>query len=52
MVPPYTAEEKQWLRVHFDGEFKSFMVYGLGIYDEDECAEGRLNARAMMANDG
>ncbi|KAK4655507.1 hypothetical protein QC762_302987 [Podospora pseudocomata] len=52
MVPPYTAEEKQWLRVHFDGEFKFLMAYGLSIYDEDERAEGRLIARAMMANDG
>ncbi|KAK4173357.1 hypothetical protein QBC36DRAFT_360106 [Triangularia setosa] len=50
-APPYTTEEKQWLRIHFEDEYKFLQMYGLSIYDEDDREEGRLIARALMAND-
>ncbi|KAK4205138.1 hypothetical protein QBC40DRAFT_249529 [Triangularia verruculosa] len=50
-APPYTTEEKRWLRVHFDGEFKFLQMYGLSIYDEEDREEGRRIVRAMMAYD-
>jgi hypothetical protein len=49
--PAYTAKEKEWLKRHWDGEFKFLAAYGLSIYDEDDREEGRAIARAMIAQD-
>ncbi|KAK0670268.1 hypothetical protein QBC41DRAFT_222052 [Cercophora samala] len=49
--PPYTSEEKHWLRVHFDGEFKFLRMYNLSIYNEDDRAEGRRIVRALMEHE-
>ncbi|KAK3298808.1 uncharacterized protein B0H64DRAFT_439248 [Chaetomium fimeti] len=49
--PGYTAKEKEWLKRHWDGEFKFLASYGLSIYDEDDREEGRRIARAMIAHD-
>ena len=47
-VPPYTDEEKDWLKKHWDGEFKFLTAYGLRIHDEDDRADGRRMVRAAM----
>ena len=49
--PPYTQEEKDWLKKHFDGEFRFLRAYGLTIYEEEERAEGRQILRALMEGD-
>ncbi|KAK0763475.1 hypothetical protein N5P37_002852 [Trichoderma harzianum] len=48
---PYTAEEKAWLKKHYQGEYKSLMSYGLSIYDEENREEGRAIMRAMVSPD-
>lgn len=48
---PYTAEEKEWLKKHYGGEFKFLMSYQLSIYDEEDRAEGRAIMRAMARAD-
>jgi hypothetical protein len=50
-TPPYTAAEKNWLNVHWGGEFKFLQAYGLSIYDEDDREEGRRIVRAFIAQD-
>lgn len=47
--PPFSAEEKQWLKQHFGNEFKFLTQYGLKIYDDEDREEGRLILRAIMA---
>lgn len=49
--PPYTQAEKQWLKDHWDGEFKFLRAYGLSIYKEEDREEGRAIARAMIKGD-
>jgi hypothetical protein len=53
-VPPYTDEEKQWLKANWRGEFKFLQAHQLKIHDEKDRAEGRRIVRAMMhdSNDG
>ncbi|QYS92762.1 hypothetical protein H0G86_000160 [Trichoderma simmonsii] len=46
---PYTAEEKAWLKKHYQGEFKFLMSYGLSIYDEEDREEGRAIMRALVS---
>ena len=46
--PPYTAEEKQWLKDNYKNEFQFLRIYGYSIYDEEERAEGRELVRAFM----
>ncbi|KAL6790958.1 hypothetical protein J3E68DRAFT_438730 [Trichoderma sp. SZMC 28012] len=48
---PYTAEEKAWLKEHYQGEYKFLMSYGLSIFDEEDRAEGRAIVRAMISAD-
>ncbi|KAK3690204.1 hypothetical protein B0T22DRAFT_190028 [Podospora appendiculata] len=48
---PYTAEEKLWLKKHYGGDFKFLQVYGLSIYKDEDCEEGRAIARALMRGD-
>ena len=45
---PYTTEEKAWLKKHYRGEFNFLRCFGLSIYKEDDRAEGRGIARALM----
>jgi len=47
-VPPYTAEEKQWLQKNSKDEFHFLRMYGYSIYDEEQRAKGRLLVRALM----
>ncbi|UKZ74604.1 hypothetical protein TrVFT333_002274 [Trichoderma virens FT-333] len=48
---PYTAEEKEWLKKHYRGEYKFLMTHGLSIYDEEEREEGRAIMRALTRED-
>ncbi|KAF9871986.1 hypothetical protein CkaCkLH20_10618 [Colletotrichum karsti] len=47
----YSAEEKQWLKTHFGGEYHFLRVYGLSIYKEEDRDEGAAIVRGMMANE-
>ncbi|KAL2128193.1 hypothetical protein VTI74DRAFT_9529 [Chaetomium olivicolor] len=46
--PPYTKEEKDWLKRHWGGEFKFLAAHGLSIYKDEDRDEGRRIVRAMM----
>lgn len=48
---PYTSEEKEWLKKHYEGEFKFLMVHQLSIYNEEDRAEGRAIMRALARDD-
>lgn len=48
---PYTAEEKAWLKKHYQGEYKFLMIHGLSIYDEEDREEGRAIMRAFISFD-
>jgi len=50
-VPPLSDEEKQWLKKHWDGEFKFLASHGLSIYKDEDREEGRIILRAIMAHD-
>lgn len=50
-VPPCTQEERDWLKKHFDGEFKFLREYGLSIYKDEDREEGRQILRALMEGD-
>lgn len=50
-VPPYSAEEKQWLKENFKNEFEFLRTHGLSIHKEEDREEGRLTARALMLHD-
>jgi hypothetical protein len=50
-APPYTEEEKGWLKRQWGGEFKFLAAYGLRIYEDEDREEGRRIARAMMEVD-
>ena len=47
-VPPFTDEEKEWLKKNWGGEFRFLRAHLLKIHDEDDRAEGRRIVRAMM----
>lgn len=47
-VPPYTEEEKQWLKENNKDEFHFLRDYGYSIYDEEQRAQGRQLVRAFM----
>ncbi|KAK4225713.1 hypothetical protein QBC38DRAFT_546621 [Podospora fimiseda] len=49
--PPYTSEEKQWLKQHWRGEEWFLRSYGFKIHDEDDRAAGRRLVRAFMKRD-
>lgn len=49
--PPYTNQEKNWLKQHWGGEFQFLIVYGLSIHKDEDRDEGRRIARAMMEDD-
>ncbi|KAK4443678.1 hypothetical protein QBC34DRAFT_443134 [Podospora aff. communis PSN243] len=48
---PYTAEERKWLKLHFNDEFKFLQIHGLSIYEEKDRIEGQGIVRAMMSSD-
>lgn len=48
VTPPYTDDEKRWLKDNWDGEFKFLTAHGLKIHDEEDRADGRRIVRAMM----
>jgi hypothetical protein len=50
--PPYTEEEKAWLRKNWKNEFHFLASYQLRIYDEDDREEGRTILRAFMKDEG
>jgi hypothetical protein len=50
-TPPYTAAEKQWLRIHWGSEYHFLRCYALSIYDEGDREEGRIIARGLMETD-
>lgn len=45
---PYTAEEKQWLKDNYDGEFRFLKSHELSIYKEEDREEGRRIVRSFM----
>ena len=47
-IPPYTAEERRWLRENIGNEYHFLRGHQLSIYKEDDRAEGRLIVRAVM----
>ena len=47
-VPPYTDEEKAWLKQNWQGEFRFLRAHLLHIDKEEDRAEGRRIVRAMM----
>ena len=51
LLEPYTKEEKDWLKRHYEGEFKFLAAHGLSIYDEEDRDYGRSIVRAMMEQD-
>lgn len=46
--PPYTAEEKRWLKEHFGSEFHFLRAYNLRIYEDNDRAEGRELVRSFI----
>lgn len=48
---PYTDEEKQWLKDHWNGEFNFLRAYGFSIYKDEDREEGRAIVRTFMSND-
>ncbi|KAL8349305.1 hypothetical protein RB601_001915 [Gaeumannomyces tritici] len=50
-LAPYTAEERAWLKREWGSEFEFLRTYGLSIYKDEDCEEGRVIARAMMNED-
>src|SRR5579859_589853 len=44
-VPPYTDEEKEWLKENWGGEFRFLRGHLLKIHDEEDRAEGRRIVR-------
>ncbi|KAI4727387.1 hypothetical protein E4T49_04881 [Aureobasidium sp. EXF-10728] len=48
--PPLAREEKEFLKKHYDSEFKLLRTYGLSIHKEDDREEGRRILRALMSD--
>jgi hypothetical protein len=46
--PPYTKEEKDWLKRGWGGEFGFLRLYGLSIYEDEQREAGRMIVRALM----
>jgi hypothetical protein len=44
---PLTAEEKQFLKEHYRGEYHFLLTHGLKIHDEDDRKEGRKILRTL-----
>jgi hypothetical protein len=50
-APPYTQEEKDWLKKNYSGEFMFMRRHGLKHRRKEDHEEGRRIARAMMRAD-
>lgn len=50
--PPYTDYEKQWLKVHYGGEYNFLKNLGLSIFKEEDREEGRDITRELMKQEG
>ncbi|THZ13919.1 hypothetical protein D6C90_10245 [Aureobasidium pullulans] len=48
--PPYTTEEKEFLKREYGGEFNFLMTLGLKIHSEDDRDEGRHYLRTLRAD--
>lgn len=46
-----TSAERQWLKKHYENEYKFLILHGLSIYKEEDRQEGLRAMRAMMAKD-
>lgn len=46
--PPFSAEEKKFLKKHWGGEYRFLLTYGLSIFKEEDREEGRGILRALM----
>ncbi|PVH94334.1 hypothetical protein DM02DRAFT_693378 [Periconia macrospinosa] len=49
--PPYTDEEKAYLKKHWRSEYHFLLQHGLHIHKEEDREEGRRILRAMMAEE-
>ncbi|SPQ21564.1 50f88162-c8b7-49a5-a983-7e5aa8e5a23a [Thermothielavioides terrestris] len=49
--PPYTSEEKDWLKKNWGGEYRFHRCWGFNIHDEKDRDEVRQIVRAMMRNE-
>ena len=49
--PAYTAEEKEWLKENWGGEYRFLRAYELSIYKEEDREEGRAIVRAFIEAD-
>lgn len=49
--PPYTDEEKSFLKTHFRNEYHFLVQHGLKIHRDEDRAEGRRILRAIMSED-
>lgn len=47
----YTDAERDWIKKHYESEFKFLMQYGLKMFDDEDREEGRRIVRAMMSGD-
>ncbi|RMD42800.1 hypothetical protein DV735_g2352, partial [Chaetothyriales sp. CBS 134920] len=46
--PPYTAEERQWLKTHYGNEYHFLTSFGLSLYNEADRDEGRAITLPMV----
>ena len=49
--PPYSREERRWLKANFGGEYHFLKNEGLSIFKDKHQEQGRLLAREMMAKE-
>ena len=47
-IPPYTAEEKAWLKQHYGNEFKFLQQHGLSIHKDEDRETGRQIVRTFL----
>ena len=50
--PAYTKQEKRWLVKQYGGEFNFLQLQGLELGNDEDHAEGRRIARAIIASEG
>lgn len=48
-VAAYTDAERDWIKKHYESEFKFVLQHGLKMFDEGDREEGRRIVRAMMS---
>ncbi|KJX99049.1 hypothetical protein TI39_contig376g00010 [Zymoseptoria brevis] len=48
---PLTTAEKEFLKLHYRGEFRFLRIHGLRIHDRKQRSEGREILRTIMASD-